>query len=52
MSESIKQTKQEAEEAIEEILQDLADDGLPVFRIQVMNHTCATIIFDEKGGSR
>lgn len=52
MSESIKEIKQEAEDQIESILQDLHDEGLPVFRIQVMNHTCATIIFDEKGGSR
>lgn len=52
MTKDIKQIKQEAEEAIEEILQDLADGGLPVFRLQVMDHTCATIIFDEKGGSR
>ena len=52
MSTDIRQIKQEAEQAIEEILQDLSDEGLPVFRIQVMDGTCATIIFDEKGGQR
>ena len=45
---NIKQIRLDAEERIEAILLELAEQGLPVFRIDV-NGNMITIIFDKKG---
>jgi len=56
MSNDIKAIKAEAEEAIEEILQDLEKEGLRVFRLQVFTGRNrppqVNIVVDEQGGGR
>jgi len=45
----IKRIRLDAEERIEAILMDLADQGLPVFRLDVNNGRMVTIIFNKDG---
>ena len=49
-----KELLQEAEEAIEEIIADLNEEGLPVFKIQVVNpfsdQPSVNLTLREKGG--
>jgi hypothetical protein len=56
MSNDIKAIKAEAEEAIENILSDLAEEGIRVFRLQVFTGrnrpAQVNIVVDEQGGGR
>jgi hypothetical protein len=56
MSKDIKGIKAEAEDAIEEILQDLEAEGIRVFRLQVFTSRNrppqVNIIVDEQGGGK
>jgi len=46
---NIKRIRLDAEERIEAILLELADQGLPVFRMEVNSGRMVTIIFDKDG---
>ena len=56
MSNDIKSIKAEAEEAIEEILRDLEEEGIRVFRLLVFTgrnkSPQVNIVVDEQGGGR
>jgi len=45
----MKKIRLEAEERIEAVLLELADKGLPVFRLDVHSNRMVTIIFDKRG---